>query len=74
MLPAEQALAEAKSKIFSDIKIEMIRQGYTVSSLADLLNVNRPTLSYAIHGGTTPRDFSVRKKVYKVLGMGEIIS
>lgn len=74
MLPAEQALAEAKSKILSDIKIEMIRQGYTVSSLADLLNVNRSTLSYAIHGGTTPRDISVRKKVYKVLGMGEIIS
>lgn len=48
MLPAEQALAEAKSKIFSAIKIEMIRQGYTVSSLAELLNVNRPTLSYAI--------------------------
>lgn len=52
----------------------MIRQGYTASSLADLLNVNRPTLSYAIHGGTTPRDISVRKKVYKVLGMEEIIS
>lgn len=25
--------------------------------------------SFPIHGGTTPRDVEVRKKIYKVLGM-----
>ncbi|MBA1392970.1 transcriptional regulator [Lactobacillus sp. XV13L] len=68
-MPIEQVLAEAKEKIFSDIKIEMIRQGYTVSSLAELLNIGRPAVSFAIHGGTTPRDVEVRRKIYKVLGM-----
>ncbi|MCT6889470.1 MAG: helix-turn-helix domain-containing protein [Lactobacillus sp.] len=68
-MPAEEALAMAKNKIWSDIKVEMAKQGYTTTSLAQLLNVNRPTVSFAIHGGTTPRDITVRKRIYKVLRM-----
>lgn len=68
-MPTEQTLAAAKNKIWSDIKVEMDRQGYTTTSLAKFLNVNRPTVSFAIHGGTTPRDVEIRKKIYRVLGM-----
>lgn len=68
-MPAEEALAMAKNKIWSDIKVEMAKQGYTTTSLAQLLNVNRPTVSFAIHGGTTPRDITVRKRIYKILRM-----
>lgn len=68
-MPTEQTLAAAKNKIWSDIKVEMDRQGYTTTSLAKFLNVNRPTVSFAIHGGTTPRDVEIRKKVYRILGM-----
>lgn len=68
-VPTEEILADAKNKIYSNIKTEMIRQGYTTTSLAKFLNVNRPTVSFAIHGGTTPRDVEVRKKVYRILGM-----
>lgn len=68
-VPTEEILADAKNKIYSNIKTEMIRQGYTTTSLAELLSINRPTVSFAIHGGTTPRDIQVRRKIYKVLRM-----
>jgi hypothetical protein len=68
-MPAEQALADAAFKIERDIKTEMISKGFTVTSLAHLMNENRPKISQAIHGGTTRRDIEVRKKIYKILGM-----
>ena len=68
-MPTEQTLAAAKNKIWTDIKVEMDKQGYTTTSLAKFLNVNRPTVSFAIHGGTTPRDVEIRKKIYRILGM-----
>lgn len=61
-MPTEQTLASAKNKIWTDIKVEMDKQGYTTTSFAKFLNVNRPTVSFAIHGGTTPRDVEIRKK------------
>lgn len=62
-MPTEQTLAVAKNKIWTDIKVEMDKQGYTTTSLAKFLNVNRPTVSFAIHGGTTPRDVEIRKNL-----------
>lgn len=68
-MPTEEVLANAKRKIFAEIKFEMDKRGYTTTSLAELLNVNRPTVSSAIHGGTTPKDVEIRKKIYKIFGM-----
>lgn len=68
-MPTEEVLANAKREIFAAIKFEMNKRGYTTTSLAELLNINRPTVSSAIHGGTTPKDVEIRKKIYKILGM-----
>lgn len=70
-MPTEEILANAKRKIFAEIKFEMNKRGYTTTSLAELLNINRPTVSLAIHGGTTPRDVEIRKRIYQILGMEE---
>ena len=67
-MPTEEVLANAKRKIFAEIKFEMDKRGYT-TSLAELLNINRPTVSSAIHGGTTPRDVEIRKRIYQIFGM-----
>lgn len=69
MMPTEQVLADAKVKIEREIKEVMIKKGYTVSSLAKLMNENRSKVSQAIHGNTNPRDVEVRKKIYRILGM-----
>lgn len=61
-MPTEQALASAKNKVWKEIKTEMSKQVYLTKSLTIFLNVNRPTVSFAIHGETTPRDVKVRKK------------
>ncbi|MCO6531667.1 hypothetical protein [Lactobacillus sp.] len=61
-MPTEQTLAAAKNKIWTDSKIEMDKQGYTTTNLAKFLNVNRPTVSFVIHGETTPRYVEIRKK------------
>ncbi|WEV36255.1 transcriptional regulator [Lactobacillus sp. ESL0677] len=68
-MPTEQVLANAAFQIERDIKTAMINKGFTVSSLAELINKNRSIVSQAIHGGTTPRDVETRKKIYKILGM-----
>lgn len=68
-MPTEEVLANAKRKIFAEIKFEMDKRGYTTTSLAELLNINRPTVSSAIHGGTTPRDVEIRKRIYQIFGM-----
>lgn len=61
-MTTEQTLTAAKSKIWIDIKVEMDKQRYTTTSLAKFLKVNRPTVSFAIHGRTKPRDVEIRKK------------
>ena len=61
-MTTEQTLTIAKSKIWTDIKVEMDKHRYTTTSLAKFLKVNKPTVSFAIHGGTTPRDVEIRKK------------
>ena len=68
-MPTEEVLANAKRKIFAEIKFEMDKRGYTTTSLAELLNINRPTVSSAIHGGTTPRDVEIRKRIYQIFGI-----
>lgn len=68
-MPTEEVLANAKREIFAAIKFEMDKRGYTTTSLAELLNINRPTVSSAIHGGTTPRDVEIRKRIYQIFGM-----
>ncbi|RMC46547.1 transcriptional regulator [Lactobacillus sp. ESL0230] len=68
-MSAEKALLDAKNRIYKDIKFEMDRQGYSNVSLADLLNIRKSLVSYAIRGGTTPRDVKIRKKIYRILGM-----
>lgn len=62
-MPTEQTLAPAENKIWTDIKVEMDKQGYTTTILAKFLNVNRPTISFASHGGTTSRDVEIRKNL-----------
>ena len=68
-MPTEEVLANAKREIFAAIKFEMDKRGYTTTSLAELLNINRPTVSFAIRGGTTPRDVEIRKRIYQIFGM-----
>ena len=68
-MPTEEVLANAKREIFAAIKFEMDKRGYTTTSLAELLNINRPTVSFAIHGGTTPRDVEIRKRIYQIFRM-----
>lgn len=65
-MPTEQTLAVANNKIWSDIKFEMDKQGYTTTSLAKLLNVNRPTLQSMVE---PHQEMWKLEKIYHVLGM-----
>lgn len=68
-MPADKILADAKEKIEREIKEKMAKKGYTVSDLARLMNESRPNISQAIHGNSNPRDFKMRKKIYRILEM-----
>lgn len=67
----EEKLENVKKQMEREIKIALLNKGMTQKELADLLGLSRSQVNKAIKGSTNPSDVKTRKKIYRVLGMGD---
>ena len=70
-MPLEEQLHEAKTKVSRAIKTAMINQGISQADIAKELHVDRGIISRAVNGDNNPQSVSIRKTIYKILGMND---
>lgn len=69
-MPLEEQLDEARSKVETALKTAMIKKGFKQNELAKMLRISRAAMSRAVAGDANPQSREIRKKLYKILGIG----
>lgn len=69
-MPLEEQLDEARSKVETALKTAMIKKGFKQNELARMLRISRAAMSRAVTGDANPQSRKIRKKLYKILGIG----
>lgn len=69
-MPLEEQLDEARSKVETALKMAMIKKGFKQNELAKMLHISRAAMSRAVTGDANPQSRKIRKKLYKILGIG----
>lgn len=70
-MPIEERLETAAQAVESEIKIALIKKGWTQAYLAKRLNISRQQLNQAIKGSNSKRAKEIRETIYEILGMSD---